>query len=417
MVLRTALAAVVLALLACGSGGPPSPPAPPAPRALILVSIDGFRRDYLDLHEAPNLARFADEGVRADALVSVFPTETFPNHYTIVTGRRPASHGVIGNTMYDPVFDETFRIRDGEQVRDGRWWGAEPLWATAGRQGLVSATMFWPGSEAEIAGRRPTYWTPYDYTIPGEERVRRVLAWLDLPRAERPSFITLYFNRVDHEGHEHGPHSSAVAEAVLEIDGHVGALFEGLEERGIAGSTDVVILSDHGMVARSHERVIVLEELLGADLLDDLHVVTLSPVLGIRADDARQERVLERLRGAHPNLAVWAREDVPARFHFRHPRVPDVVGLADPGWRIVFDADHLERVRRAPAGGTHGYDPADPRMHAFFAARGPSFRERAVVPAFESVHLYELFARVLGIEPAENDGDPEALTHLLAGAE
>ncbi len=382
-----------------------------APHALVLVSLDGFRHDYLELHEAPNLARFAAEGVRAEALVPVFPTSTFPNHYTLVTGLWPEHHGIVDNTMYDPELDETFEIGDRLAVEDARWWAGEPLWVKVEKAGRVAATMFWPGSEAEIGGVRPTHWFHYDASLDEGERVATVLAWLDLPEPERPAFVTLYFSSVDSAGHRFGPRSAEVAAAVQRVDARLGELLAGLEARGIADATDVVVVSDHGMVELDRERVIVLDDLVD---LDGLHVVTLSPVLGIRAAPERLDEVLASLAGAHPHLSVWPRAEVPDHLHYRvHARIPPIVGLADEGWRVLLRED-LEDLERATRGATHGYDPRLRSMQAFFAARGPGFRRGLVVPPFESIHLYTLFTRLLALEPAPNDGDPEALVHLLA---
>lgn len=408
-------ASAATAARAARAGAPGSGPAPAATRepvggrTLVLVSIDGFRHDYAELHGAPRLARFAAEGVRAEALVPVFPTKTFPNHYTLVTGLRPERHGVVDNAMYDPELDAAFRLTDPAAVGDGRWWGGEPLWVTVERAGRVAAAMFWPGSEAEIGGVRPTHWFPYDARLPGEERVARVLAWLDLPPPQRPALATLYFSVVDSAGHAFGPESPEVGRAVRATDELVGTLLDGIAERGLEDAVDVVVTSDHGMRAVDAERVIVLDELVD---LAGVHVVTLSPVVQLRGPAERLGALLERLRGVHPHLSAWAREEVPEHLHYRaHRRIAPVVALADPGWTVVLAAD-VERGA-LPRGGSHGWDPTDPQMGAFFAARGPSFRRGLVVPPFESVHVRDLLARALGVAAPPGDGDLEAVRELL----
>jgi predicted AlkP superfamily pyrophosphatase or phosphodiesterase len=382
-----------------------------APAALVLVSIDGLRADYAERFDAPTLERLAAGGVRARALVPVFPSKTFPNHYTLVTGLWPEHHGIVSNTILDAATGDTFRIGD-PLLDDSRWWGGEPLWATVQRQGGRAATMFWPGSEAEIGGVRPTYWMPYDASLPGEERVATVLGWLDLPEVERPSLVTLYFSAVDSAGHAHGPFADEVGAALAEVDGHLGALVRGLAERGLEERVDLVVLSDHGMAPLDHDRLIVLDDWIDAERL---HVIEASTILGIHVP-AREAGSIDALVAeldAVPHLSVWRREAIPERLHLRgHPRTPSVVGLADEGWRIV-RRESLERVRSGRPGGAHGYDPALPSMRGVFVARGPSFRAGLVSEPFENVHVYALLCAALGVEPAPGDGSLDAVRHLL----
>jgi len=374
---------------------------------VILVSIDGFRPDYLERFGAPHLRRLAAEGVHAPAgMIPVFPSLTFPSHYSLVTGLYPEHHGIVANTIYDPERDAWFRIRDPSAIADARWWGGEPIWVTAQRQGLRSATFFWVGSEAPIRGVQPTYWKKFDSSIPSARRVDQVLRWLDLPTAERPAFLTLYFGEVDSKAHRYGPDSPQVAEAVRRVDGHLGRLIRGLEERELLGRVNLVVVSDHGMAATSTERVIVLEDYLDPA---DVMIVNLSPVLMLRPRRGKLQKVLTALDGAHPHLAVYRKKDIPERLHFRdHRRITPLVGLADEGWLIV-----RSRESRGLPKGMHGYDNALESMRALFVAHGPAFRRGAEIDSFDSVHLYELLAAVLGLEPAPNDGNPEALESVL----
>ena len=378
---------------------------------LLLISIDGFRADYLDRYEPPTLTTLAREGVRAEALIPVFPSLTFPNHYTIVTGLYPDHHGIVANTMFDSTLG-WFRLSDRDAVSDGRWWrDGEPIWVTAERQGLRTATYFWPGSEAEIRGVRPTYWVPYDGSIPGETRVRQVLEWLDLPDSLRPRFLTLYFSEVDHAGHEHGPDALEVAEAVQRVDGYLRLLVDGLRARGLLDRVNVLIVSDHGMTATSRERAIFLDDYIA---LDDVQVVNWSPVLMLTPRPGRFEIVLQALREAHPHLHVYRKAELPAHLHFgTHPRIPPIVGLADEGWTITTRTRFEQQPDRFPMG-MHGYDPTLPSMHGILIAHGPAFAHGRVVPPVENIHLYTLMCRLLGITPAPNDGSPEATELLLA---
>ena len=376
---------------------------------VLLISLDGFRWDYLERYDAPTLKRLAAEGVRARQMIPSFPTKTFPNHYTIVTGLYPEHHGIVSNTMYDPEMDASFSIGNREAQRDGRWWEGEPLWVTAEKQNQTSATYFWPGTEAEIQGVRPTYWGPYDGRVPGPERVDQVLAWLDLPQEERPTFVTLYFSTVDSRGHASAPVSDEVAAAVRTVDGHLARLVEGLKTRGLYDDVNIIVVSDHGMVETSPERVVLLDDYIA---LDDVHIVEYSPVLMLRPKAGRDDAVYEGLREA-PHLTVYRKEDLPDAFHYRaHHRIPPLLGIADEGWSIstrAFVRDNPNSFR----GATHGYDHRLPSMQALFVARGPAFIEGVVVEPFANVHLYSLMTHILGLEPAPNDGDLGAVQHLL----
>jgi predicted AlkP superfamily pyrophosphatase or phosphodiesterase len=403
---RTSTLALLLVLLA------PRAVASDPPVGLVLVSIDGLAAEYLERFEAPHLVQLGADGVRARSLIPVFPTKTFPNHYTIVTGLWPEHHGIVSNTIYDPDLDATFRITDRDESTKTRWWGGEPLWVTLERQGKVAATMFWPGSDVEIRGVRPSFWRPYERSFPGAERIAEVLGWFDLPADERPAFTTLYFHDVDSAGHGFGPESAEVRDALATVDGHIGALLAGLAARDVLERVDVVVVSDHGMAALDHERLIVLDEHVDTEAL---HIVELSPVLGIHVpqEDAGQIGALVAKLDGIEHLSAWRREDLPERLHLRaSPRTPSIVALADEGWRITRRKD-LTSLWRLPAGGAHGYDPELASMHGVLLARGPSFRRGAVVDSFENVHLYELLAAVLGVEPAPNDGSLDVVRHLL----
>jgi predicted AlkP superfamily pyrophosphatase or phosphodiesterase len=200
---------------------------------VILISFDGFRWNYFDKVSTPNLNRLSETGVKAKRLIPSFPTKTFPNHYTIVTGLFPENHGIIANKMYDPKLNATFSLGDRKSVEDSRWWGGEPIWVTAEKQGQTSAILFWPGSETEIKGIRPTYWQKYDQSLAYDKRVQQALDWLDLPVAQRPTLIALYFDAPDTQGHSYGPDSPEVKNAIRKVDTTIGILLQGLKQRGI----------------------------------------------------------------------------------------------------------------------------------------------------------------------------------------
>lgn len=381
---------------------------------LLLVSLDGWRWDYHERLPVPTLRALIARGTRAEALVPSFPSKTFPNHYTIVTGLYPGHHGIVANNIFDPGTGRMFSPGDRAEVESPLWWGGEPLWVGVERAGGRTATMFWPGSEAPIRGVRPSHYQLYDASVSGTARVDQVLAWLDLPAATRPSFVTLYFEDVDDAGHGFGPDSPEVREAASRIDGYLRRLLDGLAARGLLDTTNLVVVSDHGMAPVSPERTIVLDDYVAPD---DARVIDINPTLALLPRAGRERAVYDALRGAHPRLRVYRRDETPRHWHFRdHPRIAPLIGVVDEGWQIVTRAGlrAVAEGRARPSRGQHGYDPREaPTMRGLFVAAGPAFREGAVVPAFGNVHVYPLLARLLGIPPAPNDGNPEVTRRVL----
>ena len=406
----SAAAALLSSVLAAGCASTGREAAPPPP-PLILVSLDAFRWDFLDRAPTPALDRIAAAGVRAERLIPSFPTKTFPNHYTIVTGLYPENHGIVANNMRDPEIEERFSLGNRDAVEDPRWWLGEPLWLTARRQGRLAASFFWPGSEAPIQGLHPNYWRFYDGSVSHEERVDQVLAWLDLPAAERPSFITLYFSDVDDAAHRHDPESAPeVAAAVARVDAAVGRLLAGLDERGLWGRVHLLVVSDHGMAATPRGQVIVLDDYVD---LATANVIDWTPVAALWPEPGDVDEVYGRLVDAHPHLAVYRKEELPERFRFRNsPRIAPILALADPGWRVTSRGYLALRGGRLSLG-DHGYDHEVEEMGALFVASGPGLRRGVVAPPFPNVHLYELMCHLLGLEPAANDGSLAAVRHLL----
>jgi len=380
---------------------------------VILVSLDGWRWDYAQTYSAPTLTRLMARGVSA-RLIPSFPSKTFPNHYTIVTGLYPGHHGIVGNAVKDPATGRRLTMSDRKELQDPMWWGGEPLWVSVQRAGRLAAPMFWVGSEAPIMGIRPRYWEPFDDHLPPSARVDRVLGWLDLPASERPSFLTVYLSDVDDAGHDHGPQSQAVADAVRQVDQHLERLMRGLAARHLEDRVNVVIVSDHGMAEADISRVVVLDDYLS---LDGIDIVDLNPTLGIFPPSGREDAVYGALAGAHPRLKVYRKADTPVHWHFRdHPRVPPIVGVVDEGWQILRRSTVARQAssdKRGPSG-VHGYDPLTAMsMHGVFVASGPAFKSGVTVPAFENVHVYDALATVLGVPLAPNDGDPQVARSLL----
>lgn len=414
MTLRTIAGVLVtLMLAACTHVGQkaPAPVETPAPRALILISIDGFRADYLERGHTRVLSQLARDGVRAEAMRPSFPSVTFPNHYALVTGLRPDHNGIVNNYMEDAeIPGRVFKLSDREVAADPRWWNeGEPIWVTAENVGIRTATLFWPGSEVEIRGRRPSDWTPYDKNLPYADRVDRVLGWLDRKDATRPRFITLYFESVDSQGHSFGPDSAEVNTALTEVDKALGQLVDGLRARGADTATDIVIVSDHGMATTSDARVIDTDKIVAAN---DAKFAWLGrPFVGLEPLPGRTKRAEKALLGRHRNYDCWRKAEIPARHHFgTHRRIPSIFCLADTGWIFM----SRSRPDTYPAnGGAHGYDEDAAEMAGLFIAQGPSFRRGVTVPAFDNVHVYPLLARILNVPAAANDGDPAVLSGTL----
>jgi predicted AlkP superfamily pyrophosphatase or phosphodiesterase len=386
---------------------------PPERAILVLVSIDGFRWDYLDRYESPNLRQLAANGVRAEGLIPQFPSKTFPNHYTIVTGLKLATHGIISNNMRAPDIPGEFSLSNRDVLADPRWWGGEPIWNTVEKQGRIAAAMFWPGSETVIGGRQATYWTPFDDEMPHEDRVERVLEWLKLPDGRRPSFLTLYYSEVDNAGHDEGPESEAVRSAVKNVDRSLGELVAGVKAIGLDDRVHYVVVSDHGMAALSPDRMIVLDNLIDVAQMD---VVDWAPVLGLSPKDGDVEKLYAALKDKHPHLAVYRRDEIPAVYGIAgHPRLPPVVGIADEGWYITSkrEVNRWRQPDRDAPGGTHGYDARLKSMQGLFIAAGPRIKSGVTVAPFENIHIYEFMCAVLGLTPAKNDGDPSVTRDML----
>lgn len=380
---------------------------------LLLISIDGLKPSDVNKTDTPVLDMLTANGTVAESMIPVFPSSTFPNHYSLATGLYTNSTGVISNTMFDPEMERWFRLSDRSAVGDGRWYGGEPIWVTAENNDIRTATMFWPGSEAEIQGVRPTRWLTYDGSIPYKSRADSIVTWLTLEDETRPDFLTLYFSRVDSEGHRHGAGADSVLSAITYVDNVLGYMIERLTEEGIWPNINVLITSDHGMVSLSHDHLIFIDDIID---LDDVNIINWSPVVMIQPREGKREQVYETLKAAEENYSVYFREDFPERFHFgAHPRVPEIIMLADIsddnyGWTITSKSFY---ERRGILGGTHGYDNMHPEMHGYFLAFGPDIKENKTIETFEVINIYEVMCKLLGIEPAPNDGDLEVLRPII----
>jgi predicted AlkP superfamily pyrophosphatase or phosphodiesterase len=393
------LAAFLLSVAACGQAISPViavDHGPNAPQQLakpyvILVSLDGFRYDYAKKYHAEHLLALAAHGASApEGMLPAFPSITFPNHYSIVTGLYPEHHGIVANSFYDPARKEIYSYHDNKTVRDGTWYGGTPLWVLAEQQGMRAASFFWVGSEADIQGVRPSYYLKFDGSFPDGKRVEQVLAWLHLPAEKRPHFITLYFSDTDTAGHRYGPDSSQVGEAVHELDGEIGKLMDGIKESKLP--VDLIVLADHGMA-----------KVEGAIRLDQygLDAAGFAPIIGPNLypkseDDA--QKAYEVLRGKSDKFVVYRRAQVPAYLDFdSNAREGDPVVIPTGPYFITATSEGGES-EHSPLG-MHGYDATKMReMKAIFFAAGPDIRENVALPPFENVNVYPLIAKILGLD-------------------
>jgi predicted AlkP superfamily pyrophosphatase or phosphodiesterase len=382
------------ALAACATAPSRTAGSPPL---TILISIDGFRPDYLDRGATPTLSGLARDGVRASMRPS-FPSKTFPNHYAIVTGLRPDRNGIVDNTMLDPnIPGVTFKMADKVTGADARWWNeATPIWVTAERAGVRTATMFWPGSDTAIQGVRPSQWRLFDMTLPPPARTDQLLAWLDVPPAQRARFATLYFDDVDTAGHHFGPDSPEVNAAAATVDGAIGRLMEGLKARGIVAN--LVVVADHGMAATPDSEKIFYDDLLPKDAA---RTITLGAFLSLYPNSGHEAEVAKALLAPHEHMQCWRKQDIPKRYHYgANPRVPPYFCLPQTGWSIT---THDYKPKN-PDRGSHGYDPYAPEMAAIFIAAGPAFRHGVTLPSFDNVDVYPLLARLIAVKPQASDG-------------
>jgi predicted AlkP superfamily pyrophosphatase or phosphodiesterase len=398
-----AVAALAALILVAAAGSVAA--APP----LILVSLDGFRADYLQRGLTPTLTALAAEGVRSTGMRPSFPSLTFPNHYTLVTGRRPDRNGIVNNTMEDSAIPgATFTLANRAVTSDPRWWDeATPIWITAERQGVLAGTMFWPGSDVKIHGVLPSQWKLYDKGFPADARVDTLLSWLDLPAAQRPGFLTLYLEEVDTQGHGHGPDSPEVNAAITAVDAAIGRLVAGLKARGLYDGTNLIVVADHGMASVGVDQVIYLDDVAPAG---SFRLISGGAVAGLEPTPGHEAELAQALMAPRPHLSCWRKAEIPARLHYgTHRRVPSFVCLADDHWALTLHSAHNH-----PPAGQHGYDPANPDMAALFVAHGPGLARGVVLDGFDNVDVYPLMTTLLGIRPEPNDGQLDEVRAALA---
>ncbi|KAJ4832867.1 hypothetical protein Tsubulata_028628 [Turnera subulata] len=375
---------------------------------VILVSSDGFRFGYQFKTPTPNIHRLINNGTEAETgLIPVFPSLTFPNHYSIVTGLYPAYHGIINNYFVDPNTNEMFTMASHEP----KWWLGEPLWETVANHGLKAATYFWPGSEVHKGSWDcpEKFCMFYNGSVPFEERVDTVLGYFDLPEAEIPVLMTLYFEDPDHQGHQVGPDDPEVTEAVARIDRMIGRLIDGLEKRGVFEDVHIIMVGDHGMVGTCDRKLIFLHDLAPWIDVPPEWVQSYTPLLAIRPPPghapsdvvAKMNEGLQSGKVQNGNrLKMYLKEELPSRLHYvESDRIPPIIGMLDEGFKV-----EQKRSKKQECGGAHGYDNAIFSMRTIFIGHGPRFARGRKVPSFENVQIYNTITSILKIKGAPNNG-------------
>ena len=377
---------------------------------VLLVSFDGFRAEYLDWYYTPNFDRLAQQGVKAKSMKPVFITETFPNHYSIATGMYADHHGLFAYTFYEAEFDATYMIYDRSAVEDERWYGGEPIWCTAEKQGVKTASYFWVGSESQAGGCQPSIWKRYDHDFPFNARIDSVMSWLQLPVEHRPHLVMLYFHEPDAAGHIYGPKSDETETAVKNMDVLMGVILDRVKNLPVYTQLNIIVVSDHGMVEINPKRIINLNDYTDLSGFTQEGNGPTSFLYGVGINHLQQ--VYADLKTV-PHISVYLRTEIPDRLYYKnHYRIKDLLLIAQEGWSILnFKYPNPERY----TGGDHGYDNVLSSMHAIFLADGPAFKEGYSRGSFENVDIYPLIAEILQLTPnPEIDGDLENIEDVLS---
>ena len=373
---------------------------------VVMVSLDAFRWDYDSIYGTPMLDDIAKKGVMAERLIPSFPTKTFPNHYAIATGLYPDHQGLVNNSFYAPDLDLVYRIGDRTMVGNASFYGGEPIWVTADKAGVKTASFYWVGSEAPIMGIQPDYWKAFDEEVPFADRVDTVMKWLSLPQNKRPHLVTLYFEEPDAVSHIYGPLSPETGTVVKSLDSLIGSLRDGISKLPQAKNTNLIVLSDHGMGEIDASRYNYILDTLPERMIKRIYGGT--PVWAIEPAEGMTDSVLYYLN-IQKGIKAYRREELPAYLHYgTNQRIPAIVLIADPGW--------MAGLRPVPSNynrGDHGYDWKFRDMQSIFYAEGPAFKKGFSVDTLYNVDVYDIIARILKLTPAKNDGNQQRISPLF----
>jgi len=372
---------------------------------VLLISIDGFRWDYIDKYQPPFLSQWVKDSARLEALRPSFPTKTFPNHLSIVTGSYPQRHGILANRFYAPDIKKHYSLAKPEAVLNPDFYLVNPLWVLAEQQGMRSSSYFWPGSEAPISGHTPTYYQHYDHHTPHQQRIDTVLQWYKLPADRRPHLTTMYFHDVDTAGHDFGQGSTQLRQALARVDDSLKQLTERLAKLPI--EVNVVIVSDHGMAQRKPADF----EQLPNWLEEQYYIKGNGPIVHIydtkgASNSLRETTTLLNQNAKH--YQCYRYQDIPTKFNASNSnRIGDIACLADKDWAIGMTS-------HSPVG-DHGWSQFNTTdMNGIFYAKGPAFKKNVIRPITENVNIMPLLAKILGLTIShEIDGNAEVLAPLL----
>lgn len=364
---------------------------------VLLISMDAFRHDYYDSLNTSTLRSIANNGVHAKSLISCYPTKTFSNHYSIATGLYPNNHGIVNNSFTDSLLGD-YSIGNRESVGNGKFYGGEPIWVTAEKQGVKTASYFWVGSEAPIQGIQPSIWKPYDNHTSYQQQTDSIMKWFMLPAALRPHLVTFYYYQPDWTSHKQGPWNQQTTKLAEQLDSLLGNFIQQLETLPFADSLNIIVVSDHGMTETSSQRVINLSNHVSKEMFSNISGG--NPVYSLQPYPEFFNEVLTKLKQID-HLNVWERHQIPPRYMYgSNPRINDILVEAEFGWSVGW-TNKLARYN----GGTHGYDNMNPEMHGIFFAQGPAFKQGYERESFMNIHIYSIIARILNLKPAITDGD------------
>jgi predicted AlkP superfamily pyrophosphatase or phosphodiesterase len=379
---------------------------------LILISIDGYRWDYIDRFPTPAINQLVSDGVRAEKLIPVFPTQTFPNHYTLATGLYPSHHGIVANIFPDRSTGRWYEYKNPESSGDGSWYGGEPIWVAAEKVGMLSASYFFIGSEAEIQGVRPTHWYPFNGEVSGKKRVSQLLRWMKLPPDQRPHMYTLYFEEVDVNSHRYGPLSGENQAAIARVDGYIQQLLNGLSKLSYADQVNIVLVSDHGQSTYdANKSPFVISEHLDLEGIESVDGGTSVFLYFDHPDPQRAIAVREGINMAWDCGQAYLPGDIPKAWRISiSPRTADVFIIADPGCGVLSSPDRSFVINE----GAHGWAPETPEMNGIFVATGPGLPQGTQIGPVNAIDVYPFMLELLGLPPnPEVDGDPDVLIPLI----
>lgn len=370
----------------------------------VVVSLDAFRWDFTQIHDAPWLDSIGRAGVQA-VMKPSYPSSTFPNHYTIATGLVPDHHGIVNSSFWDSERGVMYAMGDSATRNRPYYYAGEPIWSTAEKQGVTTACVYWVGSDIPIGGILPTYYK-YWYDEPRldyDGRVQETLRLAALPEEERPSLIMTYFDDPDWAAHNFGPSGEGTGQMIAYLDSLMGVLYTGLRALPDGQDINLIITADHGMTDISDERFIRIPEVLDESLCE--RIIGSNPTV-IFSKPGCRDAILEQLSKVE-HMQVWEHGKVPEHLNYgTSPRLGDIIVAPDLGWQFS----------RTPRGmlGAHGFDPEEPDMQVIFRASGPDFKQGFIDPdKFVNVDVYPLLAHLLHIVPAPTDGDFSRVAPLL----